>query len=143
MEAPTIEPNEFDLVVLGTGLPESLVAAAAAKSGHSVLHLDANALYGGCWGSLSVNALQELQQRERDEGQQQQQQLRKEQRQQEDGQQGNDDCEVWCNLAISQQQLSANLHFSLQNATSSGATLEEKLGRLRYCSSFASGVGDE
>ncbi|GAB4822847.1 hypothetical protein N2152v2_009893 [Parachlorella kessleri] len=49
-----IEPSEFDLVVLGTELVESLVAAAAAKAGKSVLQLDAAGTYGGNWTSLSL-----------------------------------------------------------------------------------------
>eukprot|EP00958_Prasinococcus_capsulatus_P006784 scaffold630_cov399-Prasinococcus_capsulatus_cf.AAC.19 len=52
--APKITPSEFDVIVLGTGLPEALVAAAAAKAGRSVLHLEANSFYGGAWASLSV-----------------------------------------------------------------------------------------
>ena len=44
----------FDLIVVGTGLPESIVAAAAAKAGHSVLHLDAAEQYGGVEASLPL-----------------------------------------------------------------------------------------
>ena len=39
-------PTSFDVVVVGTGLTESLVAAAATRAGKSVLHLDANSFYG-------------------------------------------------------------------------------------------------
>ncbi|PRW45613.1 rab s geranylgeranyltransferase component A 2 [Chlorella sorokiniana] len=55
-----IEPSEFDLVVIGTGLPESIVAAAAAKAGRSVLQLDPCAHYGGAWASLRLNELETL-----------------------------------------------------------------------------------
>lgn len=50
---PTIDPTSFDLIVLGTGLPESLLAAAAAAAGKSVLHLDHNPFYGSHFSSLS------------------------------------------------------------------------------------------
>ena len=39
--------TQFDVVVLGTGMVESIVAAAAARQGHSVLHLDNARYYGG------------------------------------------------------------------------------------------------
>jgi RAB protein geranylgeranyltransferase component A len=38
--------EEYDLVVEGTGLIESIVACAAAKCGKSILHLDSNDYYG-------------------------------------------------------------------------------------------------
>uniref|UniRef100_A0A1I7Y7W4 Rab proteins geranylgeranyltransferase component A n=1 Tax=Steinernema glaseri TaxID=37863 RepID=A0A1I7Y7W4_9BILA len=44
-------PSEVDVVVLGTGLQESILAAACARAGLSVLHVDRNPFYGGCWGS--------------------------------------------------------------------------------------------
>ena len=37
---------EYDLIVLGTGLVESIVACAASRCGKSVLHLDKNNFYG-------------------------------------------------------------------------------------------------
>ena len=33
-------PEAVDVVVIGTGLPETILAAACARSGLSVLHLD-------------------------------------------------------------------------------------------------------
>lgn len=33
-------PEEFDVIILGTGLPECIIAAGCARSGLSVLHLD-------------------------------------------------------------------------------------------------------
>lgn len=56
MEAP-IEPSAFDLVVIGTGLTESLVAAAAAKAGRSVLQIDPADHYGGAWASHHLDEL--------------------------------------------------------------------------------------
>ena len=37
----------YDLVVVGTSLGPSVVAAATAATGRTVLHLDANEYYGG------------------------------------------------------------------------------------------------
>nr|XP_010927462.1 rab escort protein 1 [Elaeis guineensis] len=51
---PTIDPTSFDLVVHGTGLPESLLAAAAAAAGKSVLHLDHNPFYGSHFSSVPL-----------------------------------------------------------------------------------------
>ncbi|KAM5195074.1 rab proteins geranylgeranyltransferase component A 1 isoform 2-T2 [Hipposideros larvatus] len=33
-------PSEFDVIVIGTGLPESIIAAACSRSGQRVLHVD-------------------------------------------------------------------------------------------------------
>ena len=33
-------PTEFEVIVIGTGLEESIVAASVARNGHSVLHID-------------------------------------------------------------------------------------------------------
>ncbi|KAH7297035.1 hypothetical protein KP509_26G050100 [Ceratopteris richardii] len=52
--ANLIEPSSFDLIVVGTGLPQCIVAAAAASNGHSVLHLDACDFYGSHWSSLPL-----------------------------------------------------------------------------------------
>ncbi|RWS11124.1 rab proteins geranylgeranyltransferase component A 2-like isoform X2 [Dinothrombium tinctorium] len=51
--------DHFDLVVVGTGVTESIVAAAAARVGKSVLHLDANDHYGNEWASLSFSQINE------------------------------------------------------------------------------------
>lgn len=68
-------PTHFNVVVLGTGLTESILAAyaptsrsnrvlssqsplsALSKSGYSVLQLDSNAYYGSSWASLSLTEL--------------------------------------------------------------------------------------
>ncbi|XP_030352991.1 rab proteins geranylgeranyltransferase component A 1-like [Strigops habroptila] len=50
-------PSEFDVVVIGTGLPESIIAAACARSGQRVLHVDARNYYGGNWASFSFSGL--------------------------------------------------------------------------------------
>ncbi|XP_055600784.1 rab proteins geranylgeranyltransferase component A [Uranotaenia lowii] len=50
-------PTEFDIIVLGTGLTESIVAAAASRIGKTVLHLDSNDYYGGFWASYNLESL--------------------------------------------------------------------------------------
>ncbi|XP_054852758.1 rab proteins geranylgeranyltransferase component A 1 isoform X2 [Eublepharis macularius] len=50
-------PSEFDVVVIGTGLPESIIAAACSRSGQRVLHVDSRAYYGGNWASFSFSGL--------------------------------------------------------------------------------------
>ncbi|CAI0442036.1 unnamed protein product, partial [Linum tenue] len=54
---PPVDPTTFDLIVIGTGLPESVIAAAASTSGKSVLHLDPNPFYGSHFASLSIPEL--------------------------------------------------------------------------------------
>ncbi|GMN54646.1 hypothetical protein TIFTF001_023769 [Ficus carica] len=54
---PPIEPNTFDLIIIGTGLPESLIAAAASAAGKTVVHLDPNPFYGSHFASLSISEL--------------------------------------------------------------------------------------
>lgn len=50
-------PDEVDVVVVGTGLTESIVAAACARIGKSVLHLDERSYYGGQWASFTFEGL--------------------------------------------------------------------------------------
>ena len=52
-------PDEFEVVVVGTGLVESMVAAAAARMGHSTLHMDTAKYYGGEWAAFTWDGLQE------------------------------------------------------------------------------------
>ncbi|XP_029029930.1 rab proteins geranylgeranyltransferase component A 1 isoform X2 [Betta splendens] len=50
-------PSEFDVVILGTGLPESVVAAACSRVGQRVLHLDRRSYYAANWASFTFNGL--------------------------------------------------------------------------------------
>lgn len=50
-------PNRFDVIVIGTGLIESIVSAACSRSGKSVLHLDNNSFYGSVWASFNFDDL--------------------------------------------------------------------------------------
>ncbi|KAI3933891.1 hypothetical protein MKX01_028217 [Papaver californicum] len=52
---PVIDPSVFDLIVVGTGLPESIIAAAASVAGKTVLHVDSNSFYGSHFSSLSLD----------------------------------------------------------------------------------------
>lgn len=47
-------PSEFDLVVVGTGFSESIIAAAASRVGKTVLHIDENEYYCGYWASFNL-----------------------------------------------------------------------------------------
>lgn len=59
MDAP-IEPAEADVIILGTGLPETLLAASLSLSGIKVIHLDSAEFYGGLWATLQLPLLDEL-----------------------------------------------------------------------------------
>lgn len=52
-------PTDHDVIVIGTGMPESIVAAAVSRIGHRVLHLDKEAHYGSLWASYNFTSLRE------------------------------------------------------------------------------------
>ncbi|KAI4314650.1 hypothetical protein L6164_027538 [Bauhinia variegata] len=52
---PPIDPVNFDLIIVGTGLSESVIAAAASAVGKTVLHLDPNSFYGSHFASLPLD----------------------------------------------------------------------------------------
>ncbi|XP_048444117.1 rab escort protein 1 [Pyrus x bretschneideri] len=52
-----LETTTFDLIVVGTGLPATIIAAAASASGKTVLHLDRNHFYGSQFASLQLDEL--------------------------------------------------------------------------------------
>nr|CAG8556823.1 8035_t:CDS:10 [Entrophospora candida] len=60
MHQQLLEVTEYDVIILGTGLIESILAGALAKIGKSVLHMDTNNYYGGSWNSLNFRELLEL-----------------------------------------------------------------------------------
>eukprot|EP00730_Choanoeca_flexa_P008654 TRINITY_DN12517_c1_g3_i2.p2 TRINITY_DN12517_c1_g3~~TRINITY_DN12517_c1_g3_i2.p2 ORF type:complete len:504 (+),score=117.95 TRINITY_DN12517_c1_g3_i2:1805-3316(+) len=47
----------FDVIVSGTGLVGSILAAAYARVGKRVLHVDEKGAYGGLWSTVSVDEL--------------------------------------------------------------------------------------
>nr|VDC73156.1 unnamed protein product [Brassica rapa] len=51
---PPLDPTTYDLIIVGTGVSESILSAAASSSGTSVLHLDPNPFYGSHSASLSL-----------------------------------------------------------------------------------------
>ncbi|KAL7599066.1 hypothetical protein Lser_V15G26440 [Lactuca serriola] len=51
---PPIDPTNFDLIVVSTGLPESIIDAAASAAGKTVLHLDHNPFYCSHYSSLTL-----------------------------------------------------------------------------------------
>ncbi|KAK7208001.1 GDP dissociation inhibitor-domain-containing protein [Myxozyma melibiosi] len=53
----TAPPDTCDVLVYGSGLVESIAAAALAWQGTNVLHLDDNPYYGGLWASLNLEEL--------------------------------------------------------------------------------------
>ncbi|KAL7419591.1 hypothetical protein Q5752_005503 [Cryptotrichosporon argae] len=57
MSLSELEQDSYDVVVLGTGVAESIAAAALANAGQSVLHLDPNDYYGGPHASLTLDEL--------------------------------------------------------------------------------------
>ena len=52
-------PTEVDVIVIGTGVTETIVAAAFARAGKTVLHLDSNKYYGSDWASFTLTAFLE------------------------------------------------------------------------------------
>ncbi|KAL0744258.1 hypothetical protein Bca4012_085771 [Brassica carinata] len=51
---PPLDPTTYDLIIVGTGVSSSILAASASSSGTSVLHLDPNPFYGSHFASLSL-----------------------------------------------------------------------------------------
>ncbi|KAI3916533.1 hypothetical protein MKW92_009763 [Papaver armeniacum] len=49
--------EEYDVIVLGTGLKECILSGLLSVDGHKVLHMDRNDYYGGASSSLSLNQL--------------------------------------------------------------------------------------
>ncbi|KAI8385015.1 GDP dissociation inhibitor [Radiomyces spectabilis] len=57
-EQPSVlDETSFDVIVLGTGLVESILAGSLARIGKTVLHLDSNPYYGGNWSVLNFRDL--------------------------------------------------------------------------------------
>ncbi|KAI9243797.1 GDP dissociation inhibitor [Sporodiniella umbellata] len=52
-----LDEIDFDCIVLGTGLTESILAGAFSRSGKKVLHLDNQPNYGGNWGVFGFREL--------------------------------------------------------------------------------------
>ena len=46
--------TEFDVVLFGTGIVESILACGLSRAGKKILHVDANRFYGGNFASLNL-----------------------------------------------------------------------------------------
>ncbi|XP_045533832.1 rab proteins geranylgeranyltransferase component A 1 [Papilio machaon] len=53
-------PTDFQVIVVGTGMVESIVAAACSRIHKNVLHLDSSDHYGGLWASYNFDGLQKF-----------------------------------------------------------------------------------
>ncbi|KAG5098882.1 hypothetical protein JHK82_048736 [Glycine max] len=54
---PSIDPVNFDLIIVGTALSECVIAVAASVVGKTILHLDPNSFYDSHFASLSFHNL--------------------------------------------------------------------------------------
>ncbi|AMD20570.1 HDL174Cp [Eremothecium sinecaudum] len=54
---PETTPEKVDVVIVGTGLVESILAAALSWQGSSVLHVDSNSYYGDSSATLTIDQL--------------------------------------------------------------------------------------
>ncbi|RXK40446.1 hypothetical protein M231_02279 [Tremella mesenterica] len=57
MSPSELESDTYDVVVIGTNLSGSIVAASLAKAGKSILHIDPNEYYGSSHSSLTLDEL--------------------------------------------------------------------------------------
>ncbi|WFD41865.1 hypothetical protein MPSI1_000501 [Malassezia psittaci] len=49
--------EKYDVLVLGTGVPEAVLGAALSRAGKKVLQVDGNDYYGSSWASLTLKEL--------------------------------------------------------------------------------------
>ena len=57
IEKYDIDQHEFDWIILGTDLPESILVATLANQGKKVLNLDFDSQYSGSLKSLNLKEL--------------------------------------------------------------------------------------
>jgi RAB protein geranylgeranyltransferase component A len=50
--------KQFDFIILGTGLPSSILSAAFSRIGKTVLQLDRHDFYGSEWASFSPKQIE-------------------------------------------------------------------------------------
>jgi Rab proteins geranylgeranyltransferase component A len=60
MAGALLENEAYDAIIIGTGLPESILSAALSVSGARVLHLDPNPFYGSHHATLPLRDLRAL-----------------------------------------------------------------------------------
>ncbi|CAH1777558.1 unnamed protein product [Owenia fusiformis] len=51
-------PTDYDVIVLGSGMSECILAAALSRIGKTVLHIDRNDYYSGDWATFNFEGLQ-------------------------------------------------------------------------------------
>mmetsp|Transcript_36256 Transcript_36256/g.144977 ORF Transcript_36256/g.144977 Transcript_36256/m.144977 type:complete len:162 (+) Transcript_36256:207-692(+) len=56
MEA-ALDIGDVDVVIVGTGISESILAAAIARTGRQVLHLEKGSTYGDNWTTIELEEL--------------------------------------------------------------------------------------
>eukprot|EP01083_Nonionella_stella_P121739 365886_1 len=61
-----LETKTYDVILLGTGLVQSIVASACARAGKTVLHIDRNEFYGGRNATFNLGEFQKWLQSEND-----------------------------------------------------------------------------
>ena len=49
-----LDELEYDVIILGTGIVESILSAALSRSGKKVLHIDQNQFYGSYFANLNL-----------------------------------------------------------------------------------------
>ncbi len=52
-------PKDYEVVIVGTGLTESIISAALSRIGKTVLHIDRESFYGGEFSSHALESLTE------------------------------------------------------------------------------------
>lgn len=53
-------PSDHDVIIIGTGMTESILAAAFSRAEMRVLHMDLYDNYGGKWGAFNFKTFQQL-----------------------------------------------------------------------------------
>ncbi|KAL1311245.1 hypothetical protein AAFC00_001434 [Neodothiora populina] len=56
----TLEGTDWDILISGTGIQQSLLALALSRSGKKVLHIDKNDVYGGSEAALSLDEAEQF-----------------------------------------------------------------------------------
>lgn len=55
-----MDGSEYDIVVIGTGITESILSGLLSMEGNKVLNLDKNGFYGGSTASLNLTRMWEV-----------------------------------------------------------------------------------
>ncbi|CAN9131749.1 unnamed protein product [Alternaria alternata] len=63
----TLDNTEWDVLIVGTGLHQSLLALALSRSDKKILHVDENDFYGGAEAAFSLQEAEEWAQRMKDD----------------------------------------------------------------------------